>query len=181
MKPSPRQAFTLVELAIAFGVISFALVGILGLLPIGIQSNKITVEQTRAAEILTALEADLRNTHPLLCSGTSLQFGLPIPYEASGTDKLVFNTTLVKNQFTGSYSVKIADTEQPAAAGEFAHYQATVVYTRVASDLPTQSLAPLEAVLMVNWPPITAASVGDFSNPAKVAGCVKTYVTFPSP
>ncbi len=50
-KNSPR-AFSLVEVTLALGIVSFALLAILGLLPVGLKSAQDSSEQARATDIL---------------------------------------------------------------------------------------------------------------------------------
>lgn len=70
-------AFSLVEVTLALGIITFCLVTLFGLLPIGLRSNQAAAEQTAANGILSAVMADLRSTPAL--SGTSTQFSISIP------------------------------------------------------------------------------------------------------
>lgn len=46
-----RSAFTLVEVVIALGVVAFAVIAILGLIPIGLQTGHASQDETRAAQI----------------------------------------------------------------------------------------------------------------------------------
>jgi uncharacterized protein (TIGR02598 family) len=55
----PIAAFSLVELTIALGVISFCLLTIIGLLAIGINSTHSSTTQTAATNLLTAVTSDL--------------------------------------------------------------------------------------------------------------------------
>jgi uncharacterized protein (TIGR02598 family) len=61
MKTRKRSitAFSLVELTIALGVISFCLLTIIGLLAIGINSTHSSTTQTAATNLLTAVTSDL--------------------------------------------------------------------------------------------------------------------------
>ncbi len=178
LKVCASRGFSLVEVALAIGVAAFVLVVILALLPIGMKSNRTSVEETRGTGILTALEADLRNTHPLLQSGRSLQFGLPLPYAVEPGGRIVWNPALT----TGSIqSASLGDSELPVAVGEGARYQAHVIYTRTPSDMPPSGLGAVEARLVVNWPPLTAPSSSDVTDLGKVAGFVETRVAFPAP
>ncbi len=54
------RAFSLVEVTLAIGIVSFALLAVVALLPIGLQSVKNATEQAAAAEVLRALSAELR-------------------------------------------------------------------------------------------------------------------------
>ncbi len=62
---SPSSAgFSLIEVAIAFGIISFALVVLLALLPMGLSSSREASAEEAATELLAATSADLRNASP---------------------------------------------------------------------------------------------------------------------
>ena len=63
MKTRKRSiaAFSLVELSIALGVITFCLLTIIGLLAIGINSTHSSTTQTAATNLLTAVTSDLES------------------------------------------------------------------------------------------------------------------------
>lgn len=54
-------AFSLVEVTLALGIVSFALIAVLGLLPVGLKSVKNANEQAGAANVLNAIADCLRN------------------------------------------------------------------------------------------------------------------------
>jgi uncharacterized protein (TIGR02598 family) len=72
-----RNAFSLVEVTIALGIAAFSLIAVFGLLPTGVTSNKATIEQTAAVNLLSAICADLRATPAT--SAASSQFAIAIP------------------------------------------------------------------------------------------------------
>jgi uncharacterized protein (TIGR02598 family) len=55
-------SFSLVEVALALGITGFCLIAIIGLLPIGEQTNRNATSQTAAISIIGAVIADLRAT-----------------------------------------------------------------------------------------------------------------------
>ena len=55
------RGFSLAEIVIALGVISFALVAIIGLLPIGLASGRATIQETRANHLAEEIFATLRS------------------------------------------------------------------------------------------------------------------------
>ena len=95
MKSRARHAFSLIEVTLALGVAATSLLVIFSLLPIGLQTNQRSIEQTVAADILSAVVADLRATAPTNPPGigtTSTQFRINIPAIGStGTTTLFFN------------------------------------------------------------------------------------------
>jgi uncharacterized protein (TIGR02598 family) len=135
-------AFSLVEVTLALGVMSIALVAVFGLLPIGLQTTSNSLEQNGASDILALVCADLRGTPPTAPRGspaTSTQFGIAIPAAGStATATLYFNT---QGQISPS----------PAAA----RYRVTV-------NFPNNGGAPKTATfvhLKATWPAL--ASVTD--------------------
>src|SRR5437763_9606573 len=52
-----KQAFSLVEVVLALGVVSFAIVAILGLIPTGLQTSHSSQDETRAAQIAQSILA----------------------------------------------------------------------------------------------------------------------------
>lgn len=57
---SPRAGgFTLVEVTIAIGIVSFALLGLIGLLPAGLGALRDSAEQTMNAQIVRRISGDL--------------------------------------------------------------------------------------------------------------------------
>lgn len=96
MKTRARQAFSLVEVTLALGVAAISLLVIFSLLPIGLQTNQRSIEQTTSADILSAVAADLRATSvtsPRGANTNSTQFGISIPPAGStGTTTLFFNS-----------------------------------------------------------------------------------------
>ncbi len=59
--PRSPRAFSLVEVTIAIGIIAFALIGIIGLLPTGLKSIKNANEQAGAANVLNGIADALRD------------------------------------------------------------------------------------------------------------------------
>jgi type II secretory pathway pseudopilin PulG len=54
------RAFSLVEVTLALGIVSFALIAVLGLLPVGLKTVKNANEQAGAANVLNAIADGLR-------------------------------------------------------------------------------------------------------------------------
>lgn len=76
------RAFSLVEVVLAIGIVAFAFVLILALLPTGLNSVKDGKLQEIATEILSAAESDLRNTPRSSSSAASPIYGF-LPYADS--------------------------------------------------------------------------------------------------
>ena len=69
-------AFSLVEVTLALGVAGFCLLAILGLLQTGLTSEKVTVGQTAAAGILSAVYSDLASTPSTNTTSTNFSIAL---------------------------------------------------------------------------------------------------------
>ena len=80
---SKAAAFSLVEIVLALGVAAFCLIAIVGLMPVGVQTNRNATSQTAATNIMAAIVADLRTT-PAVAT-TSPQFAITF-----GTDKTLY-------------------------------------------------------------------------------------------
>src|SRR5439155_25747252 len=62
MKKQFTSAFSLVELTLALGVAGFCLVAVLGLMPVGVRTNRNATSETAATNIMAAVLSDLRAT-----------------------------------------------------------------------------------------------------------------------
>lgn len=89
MRSDQSPGFSLVEVVLALGIASFALIALIGMLPIGMASNRDADRETQAVAVLSTLITDLKNSptnqatsilgldpHPLASTGaTVLYFG----------------------------------------------------------------------------------------------------------
>lgn len=74
--------FSLVEVTLALGVAAISLLAIFALLPFGLQTNQRAIRESAAADILSAVAADLRATPVTIPRGgaaMSSQYSLAIP------------------------------------------------------------------------------------------------------
>ena len=183
-----RRGFSMVEVALALGVVAFAFLTLLALLPAGVKTNRSSVEETRATFILTNLEADLRNSLPVANNGKSILFGLQLPYSTdSDTGARTFNhtittpvTTPVTTLTNGVTTTGLKESEEPEALNATTRslYQVSVIYTMIP---PVGNLQVARARLIVNWPSITTNNPADLTDWGKVSGFVETTVSFPAP
>src|SRR5438128_5121563 len=74
MKKRFTSGFSLVELTLAMGIAAFCLIAVMGLMPVGVQTNRNATSQTAATNIMAAAVADLRATPTF--NATSTQFGI---------------------------------------------------------------------------------------------------------
>jgi uncharacterized protein (TIGR02598 family) len=131
-----KQAFSLVEVTLALGVAAISLLVIFSLLPVGLQTNQRSMEQTASANILSSVAADLRATpvtNPRGGSITSTQFGISIPAAGStGTTTLFFNS-----------AGQSSNSQQPDS-----RYRLTVTFASSGGGTKTATLVDLQ----FTWP-----------------------------
>ena len=92
-KPMPR-AFSLIEIVLALGIISFALVGIMGLFPVAMKSAQESQRETRAALIARQVFSDLGTlpgTNRFLIISDDPADRISINLATSSSNSLYFN------------------------------------------------------------------------------------------
>jgi type II secretory pathway pseudopilin PulG len=149
--PLDDRAFSLVEVVLALGVATFAILAIVALLPAGIKSTKDSLDETRALTVLNEIVAD-RQATPL--DSSSVIYGLPA----------LTNTLVIP--VTNSFGV--LPNNQPTPTLSQALYKVTCIETPPALG----GLDPYQLYVKVGWP---AAGNG----PA--GGSVETVATFAQP
>ena len=97
MKKRFTSGFSLVELTLALGVASFCLIALVGLMPVGVMTNRNATSQTAATNIMAAVVADLRATPTFNTSSTEfgITFGTNATLYFDGTGQ--FATSLGAN------------------------------------------------------------------------------------
>ncbi|MDR1146287.1 MAG: hypothetical protein LBK71_09150 [Verrucomicrobiales bacterium] len=131
-----KQAFSLVEVVLAIGIMAFGLIVIIGLLPAGLRSNRDSTEESQAVNLMQAVIADRQATDYALASAI---YGVPA---LRGDDSPLASGTV----FSGS--CYIADSGSASADGN-ADSRYLVAYTVWSS-----TEAPIEALMniRVSWP-----------------------------
>ena len=100
-----KAGFSLAEVTIAIGIAAFCLIAVFGLLPAGLISNMNSTEQTGAAAIAMAINADLRAAPIASSSSTTPLFGIPL---SSGTTLyLNEDATLQASAATAKYKAVV--------------------------------------------------------------------------
>jgi Tfp pilus assembly protein PilV len=141
--------FSLIEVALALGVAAFALVAIIGLIPIGMNSNQASIEQTAAAGLAASLVADLRATPVEIppAAKNSPRFQIPLPVSGNATHTLFLRED-------GSASGNVDANADPA---QDPRYRATLFVT--APTVASQKSATTVRVL-VTWPALADSTAG---------------------
>jgi uncharacterized protein (TIGR02598 family) len=133
------EAFSLVEVTLALGIAAISLLVIFSLLPIGLQTNQRSIEQTAAVDILSAVVADLRATQRGI--GASPQFNVPIPA----------NPVLAATPAPVLYFNKVG--QASSALQPDSRYQVTITFL---ADSPSPAGSPARtatlANLRISWP-----------------------------
>lgn len=138
------RAFSLVEIVLALGIISFAIVGIMGLFPAAMKSAQESQRETRAALIARQIFSDLkthRGTNTFIANTTNvLDPGLKVGLESNSTVNV-------------SYDAE----GNPTSAGNTALFEATV---SVLANNPVPGISKVQAsirssLVPTNYPPYT--------------------------
>lgn len=84
-----RSAFSLIEVTIAIGIVSFAFVGVLGMIPTGLNTFRRAMDTSIGSQIAQRVISDARQTdYSVLTSGT-----IPVRYfDDQGTEVVPNNT-----------------------------------------------------------------------------------------
>lgn len=155
--------FSLAEVTLAIGVAAFCLLTLFGLLPVGINSNQASMEQTAASSITRSIVADLRNTPS---SGTSPFYGFVVP-AAGGVAVLrtvYFSENGVKTGLVGAVPV--------TTGTSISRYRGTVYFIPPAANQKTATTVRI----LITWPalvnpvPTTDPTIA----PIKYSGSVDT-------
>ena len=157
------SAFSLVEVILAMGVVSFSVLSMLGLLTIGLKSDSASSSETAVTNILSSLVSDVSAT-PLTSPATaqvSPQFGIPVPVSGAVTNTLFF-----KEDGTVSGTVN-----QNAIATDHPLYRATVIVVPPASTKGATTVR-----LLLTWPALADAQGAHL--PSKQKGSVETVTAF---
>jgi Tfp pilus assembly protein PilV len=76
VKKQITSAFSLVEVTLALGIAAFCLIAVIGIIPVGVQTNRNAASQTAATNIMAAVIADLRATPTTTNTSTQFLIGL---------------------------------------------------------------------------------------------------------
>jgi len=165
MKRSSRKtaAFSLVELVLAIGVAAFALIAILGMLPVSLKTQQASIQQTTANRIMNTIFVDLRANVRLPPGQASksqegtLGLGLKGHWAAVATPDTLFFDNTGKQIGTAS-----SQTDPAALAG--AAFRAKITY------LFPPNASTSVAKIIVSWPAAVILTTG------VPAGSVETFI-----
>ena len=145
-----QAAFSLVEVTLALGVAAFCLIAVVGLVPVGVQTNRNATSQTAATNILSGVVSDLRASPP--GQGFSAKYHIS---RAKGT----FMTLYFDGQGQSTTSL-----------GPNSRYR---LYVKIANN-PAGVVYPNYVWLKVSWP----AAVDTINTTITPSGSVETVSAF---
>jgi len=143
------SGFSLVEVAIALGIVAFGLVAVLGLLPVGLNLAKDSSDEVIAVNIMAAISADLKSAEPSEVQSRRYQ----IPLDHANDGSAFFN---LEGKWLGN-------TGTPVDAAFVARWK---VRSRTASTPPV-------AHVVVAWPAKAATGTGSIEALLPLAQDVK--------
>ncbi len=124
------SAFSLIEIVLAVGIISFALVGILGMFPIALDAAAASRNETQAAFIVKELVAGLVSQSPFLPANSSAKSGDSIDLATPGAPKTFY---------FDQDGVAVASVSQGT-------FEAEVKFT---ADVPSPGLTRVDVIIIV--------------------------------
>lgn len=146
MRLSTRRsnAFSLVEVTMALGIAAVSLLAIFALLPVGVKTNQIAIEQAASTDVLSAVAVDLRATPITIPRGgaaTSPRFGITIPANPAGET----TTTILYFTSEGQFTTTLTPPSR---------YRVSVTFLPNGAGIRTATFAHLNA----SWPAAAAAA-----------------------
>lgn len=137
-----RNGFALVEILIVIGIIGFAMVSLLVLLTMGVETNRVSAEESGAVNLASSLLGDLRNSPIRDSSGnlrkTSVKFSLPMPLS-------------VEQESTVPPLILTSDATV-ADSGSETRYLVEATYVPAGFHLTPPDLRPAYVSLKISWP-----------------------------
>jgi uncharacterized protein (TIGR02598 family) len=138
-------AFTLVEVVLALAVCSFAVIAILGLFSMGLQSTRESAQDIRAANLATTL-ISLRTATPTNDIASLPNFAIP--------------TTAFTNTYGPAYGT--SSTSYVGSDGQTTNMaNAAFMITCKAGTTPVTGTGLSQVYLMLSWPPQAPAAAAE--------------------
>lgn len=158
-KTHPTAAFSLVEVTLALGVAAFALVAIFGLLPVGLNTNQASIDQTAATNIATRIASDLRAKSKTIPSGNNSVSVTPfyqIQFPASGSSTPTYQTLFLGENGSIAQSSYSPTLNQPIDLSQNPRYRVTVVFTPPSASYPKTATMTR---IFITWPALVDKTV----------------------
>ncbi len=149
------NAFSLIEVVLAVAIVAFAIIPVVGLMPVGLTSMQGAIRQSKASEFLAAANSDVRSQYGLSKIGTN-----------DLADALA--NDLSKNKLAWSQSYGVREDGSIVPSGSSTPYKLHVQL------VPQSSTNPVcRGYLTVAWPETATYSSGGWTNQQ---GSVETYI-----
>lgn len=186
LRLNSKRGFSLAEVSLSLVIATVSLVAILGLIPVGIQTNSTTLKETDAMFVLSGIIADYKGStittsNPGYNTGNTNMYNLPLPFTRVNDDSVA--TIIVTEGDEETFYLDDNPTLNTTAATTFSPgdlYLLTVRWVRVPQDggstapnAGIENLAPVEAVVTLSWPAQVSL--------ANAQGRVDAYMTMPWP
>jgi len=156
-------SFSMVEMVLALGVAGFCFLAILGLMPVGVQTNQRAISQTAATGIFSNVIADMRATPA--ANTTSTQYAITF-----GTAKTLFFDG------GGACSTDIQGTTKPDGSSWVPPLQVRYRLDVTFSINPAGANAATFTYLRVTWPvPPTAQPLPATPDPNTTSGSSEMF------
>jgi uncharacterized protein (TIGR02598 family) len=85
-----KRGFSLVEVVLALGIMSFCLMALMALLPLGLNTIKNASEETAGINIVSNVVADLRSTPAASQTSPTYQIALPAPTATGNQPQVLY-------------------------------------------------------------------------------------------
>lgn len=150
-RPASRRGFSLIEVVTALGIVTICVLTLMGLLAVGVNRNKSTVNQSIAVNIAGAVAADLRATPLVTQSYTTTEtrysprFGFVLP--APGTPGTGLQTVYVSDEGT---PLTALNANLPAGTASFRVTIQGPTRPANVSGQPQRTASPV--YILVTWP-----------------------------
>jgi type II secretory pathway pseudopilin PulG len=174
MKPISRHhsaAFSLVEVTLALGVAAFALVAIFGLLPVGLNSNLASINQTTAASLATRISADLRKAQTVGTVLTSPFYQIPIPKAGAPN---TMRTVFLRLDGSAAQSSTPTLIDKDADVTQSPRYRVTVYFYPPQNVSGVVQRTATMARILITWPAIVDKTAA--TPPKNYSGSFETVV-----
>jgi type II secretory pathway pseudopilin PulG len=149
------SAFSLVELTAAIGIAAFCLIGVFGLMPVAVLTNRNATSQTAATNITAAVVADLRATPK--ANNTSSQFGINIPSDPTSPPIFVWPDIVPCSggQTSTTSQIRYIDSQGQASTSITSNSRYRLIVTFVKNTTGTPTTGATYTNVKATWPPAT--------------------------
>jgi type II secretory pathway pseudopilin PulG len=108
-------AFSLIEVTLSIGIIAFALLTVVALLPVGLQTNKNTVDQARATQAMNSIVLAIQDAIPYnVTSSTTKTYKAAQPFGQSPTSAYILSWSVTNStQGAKGYNVYLDENGIP--------------------------------------------------------------------